>query len=1103
LEGYYRTPGIHGETIVFSSEGDLWIVEGGEEIARRLTTHHGEETDPAISPDGTMIAFTAQYEGPAEVYTIPISGGVPQRQTWERARCVGWTGDNRILIATRTFSTLPNTQLVLLDPASGAREIVPLAQAADGCVAPDGTIYFTRLPFQGSHTKRYKGGTAQNIWKFADGMDEAVPLTADYAGTSKEPLWWEGRVYFASDRDGSMNIWSMLPDGTDVRQHTHHDGFDVQSPALDAGRIVYQQGADLWVYDIALDAVARRVVHLPSDLDQMREQWIDEPMEWVTSAHVSPSGDRVVLTARGLIFVAPDKQKRLIQVTRNDEKSIRYREARFMPDGETILALSDESGEVEFWTLPADGIGSSRAQITDNADVLRWEGVPSPDGTWLAHHDKNFRLWVRNLDSGEERQIDESVIEDFRSLAWSPDSTWLAYVKAAENTMYQIWLYNVEDQTQVAATSDRTISDFPAWSPDGKWLWFLSDRHLQSTVGSPWGPRAPKPYFDKTTKIYALALSAESGKFPFEPDTELDEKKGDDEDEEEEAGSEPASGEDPGQANDEQDEEDDEGADDEKEQQEEKTEEVIVSIDLDGLQRRLYEVPVSNGNYSNLFVTGKRLYYVSSERAPDFGGGATLMSLDIDNKKIEPKAFASKVSLAELSLDREKILLRIDDALHLVDAGANAPADLKETGVNLSGWSFTVDPREEWSQMFTEAWRLERDYFWDQAMHGVDWQAMLEKYRPLVERVRTRAELSDLIAQMVAELSALHIFVAGGDMREAPDNIQTASLGALLARDELGGGYRIEHIYRSDAEYPAPGARSPLDHPSLNIAEGSIITMVNGVDVLSVRDIAELLRNQAGKQARLRIREAGDAPAEAMRDVIVRPIGAREFDLLRYGEWELTRREIVEAEGAGDLGYVHLRAMGSGDIAQWTRDFYPIFNRKGLILDVRHNSGGNIDSWILSELLRKPWFYWQGRVGDPYWNMQYAFPGHIVILCNERTASDGEAITEGIRRLELGTIIGTRTWGGEIWLTSSNRLVDFGIATAAEFGVYGPEGAWLIEGHGVEPDIVVDNPPHATFNGGDAQLMAAIEFLKRKIEEEPVEVPPAPARPNLRFPPIE
>jgi tricorn protease len=370
---------------------------------------------------------------------------------------------------------------------------------------------------------------------------------------------------------------------------------------------------------------------------------------------------------------------------------------------------------------------------------------------------------------------------------------------------------------------------------------------------------------------------------------------------------------------------------------------------------------------------------------------------------------------------------------------------------------------------------------------------MLDKYLPLVDRVTTRAELSDLIAQMVGELSALHIFVRGGDRRRGPDEIDPASLGGILEQNEQAGGYRVVHIYRTDPD--EPGGRSPLARPGVDVEVGDVIESVNGTATLSVPDIGALLRHQAGRQVLLHVRSGGGE--DVSRDVIVEPISMREAEDLRYDEWEYTRRLEVEREGAGELGYVHLRAMGSRNYTEWAKGYFPIFDRKGLILDVRHNRGGNIDSWILNRLLRQVWFHWSQRVGHaPLWNMQYAFRGHVVILCNERTASDGEAITEGIRRLGLGTIIGTRTWGGEIWLSANNFLVDRGIATSAEFGVFGPEGEWLIEGHGVEPDIVVDNLPHATFKGQDAQLAAAIEFLKKKIREEPVEDWPVPPHPD-------
>ena len=433
--------------------------------------------------------------------------------------------------------------------------------------------------------------------------------------------------------------------------------------------------------------------------------------------------------------------------------------------------------------------------------------------------------------------------------------------------------------------------------------------------------------------------------------------------------------------------------------------------------------------------------------------------------------------------------IRKDDDFCIEDADTSAPAKL-EKRVPLGHWTFPLQPRQEWRQMFTEAWRLERDFFYDRNMNGVDWPAMLKKNLPLVARVTDRAELSDLLAEMVGELSALHTFVRGGDYRETPDKVGVGALGAQLVRDAAGGGYRVARIYQSDPDYPE--SASPLTRPGVDIHQGDILEMINGIPTLSQSDIGELLRDQARRQVLLRVK----TPAASSREVVVVPITSEQEANLRYDDWEYTRRLQTEELGQGDIGYVHLRAMGGADIAQWARDFYPVFQRKGLIVDVRHNRGGSIDSWILEKLMRKAWFYWQGRVGAPTWNMQYAFRGHLVVLCDDHTASDGEAFSEGFRRLGLGKVIGTRTWGGEIWLSFDNVLEDKGIASAAEEGVYGPEGKWLIEGHGVDPDIIVDNLPHATFLGGDAQLRKAIEVLQQKIKQSPVVAPPPPPYPD-------
>ncbi|MBX3744745.1 MAG: PD40 domain-containing protein [Verrucomicrobiae bacterium] len=1081
-EGYYRYPAIHDDTVVFTSEGDLWRVAASGGLARRLTAHPGMESFAAISPDGSTIAFSAQYEGPTEVYTMPVHGGLPVRRTFDgvTTRVAGWTPDGRILIRTAIRSTLPAEQLAILRLDRSDPEWLPLYEASEAAFDPaSGDLYFTRLPKQGSSTKRYRGGWIQNLWRFPSkgdaagaGVDrEAVLIHPEETATSRNPMGWQGRLYFISDRDGIMNLWSSLPDGSDMRQHTHHRDFDVAEASLHAGRIAYQHGADLRLHDLVRDTDARIPIQLASDFDQQRERWVKDPVTFLTSAHPSPDGDRVVLTARGQVFIAPVGQGRFVEVPRLP--NVRYRNARFLPDGTNVVALSDATGELEFWRFRANGTGGS-GQLTDDGTVFRFGCVPSPDGRWIAWGDKDLRLWIRHLERRESILVAESRMTTLTDFSWSPDSQWLAYTDVATNTYSHIKLYRLSDAAHVTVTGDRTDSSSPAWSPDGKWLYFLSDRHLRSLVGSPWGSRQPDPHFTEGTKIYQVALT-HGLRSPFAPADELHaaasrsagetrtpdaEKPGSDVPNDTTAATNQVT--------------------------------VRVQVDVEGLGGRLSEVPVPPGNYASLSVTAKHLLWTS--RPTGFDAKTSLMQLEVTAKDPKPKTLVEDIRSHEVTADGRKLLVRKGDDFHIVATDAAAPAKLDEK-LNLAGWTFPVQPREEWRQIFTESWRMMRDYFYDRGMHRLDWASMLDKYRPLIDRVSDRAELSDVIAAMVGELSTLHINVGGGDERDGPDNIRPASLGARLGRDEAAGGWRIQHIHRADPDYPDQW--SPLVRPDLSIRTNDVLVAINGRPTLSVPHPSALLRNQAGKQVLIEVK---DAESGEIRPYIVNPIPMDREANLRYREWELTRRERVEELGRGAIGYVHLRAMTASNIAEWARDFYPVYQRQGLIIDVRNNRGGNIDSWILGKLLRKAWFYWQPRVGDPFWNMQYAFRGHLVVLCNARTASDGEAFAEGFRRLGLGKVIGTRTWGGEIWLSAQRWLVDRGMATAAEIGVYGPEGEWLIEGHGVDPDIVVDNPPHATFLGQDAQLDAAIRHLQERIESDPRPVPPAPPYPDKSFP---
>ncbi|MEL6717848.1 MAG: S41 family peptidase [Bacteroidota bacterium] len=1051
FEGYYQYPDIHQNTIVFTAEGDIWRVstEGG--LAQRLTTHAEEERYPAISPDGTTLAYAASYEGPTEVYTLPIDGGMTTRWTFESDASIvmNWTPDGKVVYQTNAFSKLPNQQLVTINLNSKNKEVVPLHQASEGVQNETGTWFFVRPADHGDAAKRYVGGTARQIWKF-DGKEEAVKLTTDHLGESSKPMWYNGRVYFITDRDGIMNIWSMNANGDDLKQHTKHDKFDVRYANVDNGKIVYQHAADLWLLDVTSGEYNKIDIKLASDLAQLREKWDENPSRYITAVHSDPKGEKVVITARGRIFVVPVKSGRIVAFT--EQKEVRYRDAVFSHDGENVITLSDESGEFEFVQFAADGSGEIKL-LTSDGTLLRYKGIPSPDGKWIAYDDLEANMYLLNITTGISKKISTNQ-EGIRDFSWSPDSQWLAFVQRALNTMTQIKVYNVKDESTFDLTTDRANSFNPKWSPDGKFMYFLSDRSFTSLVGSPWGTRQPEPYWDASEKVYHVALK-KGTRSPFR---EKDELMGNDKKEEKSA-----------------------------KEKKDKKEKLVVSIDKEGIQSRIIEVPITAGNYSNLQVNDKALYMMARETGVK--AKSHLKVVKIANEDIKVKDVASAVNGFEITQDGKKLLIWKGRTYYMVTAGTGS-AKLEDGRIDFSGWKFPINPREDWKQIYKDAWRMERDYFYDKNMHGVDWDAMYEKYLPLVDRVTTRNELSDVITRLIGELSALHTSARGGDTRSDNKSIQVASLGAKTSRDEANGGFKIDYIYKVDPDYP--NQKSPLDDPYLDIRIGDIITKVNGRDALSALDIGELIRNQVGKQVRLSLKRD-----TVTRDVIVKPLGSDFWQ--RYYDWEYGNRLKVEEKSDDQIGYLHLSAMSSWNIAQFYREFYPVFNKKGLIIDVRHNWGGNIDAFILEKLMRKAWMYWKARSGEPYWNMHYAFRGHMVVLVNENTYSDGEAFAAGFKRLGLGTTIGTRTWGGQIWLNSANRLTDNGIARAPMFGVYGPEGEWLIEGKGFVPDIELDNLPHETFKGKDAQLEAAIKLLQEKIADDPRDVPAVPDYPDKAF----
>jgi tricorn protease len=1058
-KGYYRTPAIAQNTVVFTAEGDLWKYDLSTGTTARITTNGGVETNPVISADGKKLAFIGQYEGPSEIYVMDINGGVPRRLTYDFGRAVllsGWTRDGKVLYRTAKYSGLPSVQLAVIDPENYHTQLLPLAEGSQGCYDDDGNLFFTRLPNQGSKTKRYKGGFIEQIWKF-DGKHEAVNLTADYDGISSSPMYYNHRVYFISDRDGTMNLWSMDKDGKNVKQNTFSKGWDIQTPTIGQSRIVYQKGADIWLYDIASNTEKMLDISLLSDFDQRKPQWIKSPVESISATDISPNGAYAAIISRGRVFVSPAKSDRWVEVTR--KSGIRCRDVHFM-NNKMLAVLSDQSGEWEVWAMMADGSGTPK-QITKNTKTQISFYQVSPNEKFIAYSDKNDVLRVADVATGEVRFSYDSAYGGNYGISWSPDSRFLTFTVGIENLNAQIRILDMSSMRTLAVTTPRLDSYNPAWSADSNWFYFISDRNLRTKVYSPWGSRQPEPFYSETGNIYAIPLDT-AVKFPFQQTdswmadtafTVLDSAQ-------------------------------------KAEQQKAKNRAGVRHRDWSKAVQSLYQAPVKSSNLMSMDLADGYLYWL--DRGTDLSKyTGTLYALKIaENKKYEPTEVATDVVAFNLSGNKKKMLVAFQNRTLAIADANGAKINAADSKLELNNWSFVVNPVDDWRQMYDDAWRMMRDYFYDRNLHHVNWQQIHDQYAPLVARLTDRYEFDNLIAQVVGELSALHTFVYGGDKRVAPDQIQIGFLGALL--DKTDKGMVIRHIYESDPDYP--GTLSPLKKPELRIKEGDVITAVNNIPVNSVTNIAELLANKVNVPVKLTITNNGKAYEQ-----VVKPFSVYDQINIQYTEWELRRRQLVDSMSNDDIGYIHLRAMGSNDMDAFVKQYYPVFNRKGLILDVRHNNGGNIDSWILEKLMRKAWMYWQGRSGGPTWNMQYAFRGHMVILCDQETASDGEAVTEGFRRLGLGKVIGMRTWGGEIWLSSDNRLVDNGIASAAETGVYGPEGKWLIEGHGVDPDIVVDNLPFETFKGKDAQLEYAVDYLKKQLKEHPVEPPKTPAYPDKSF----
>jgi tricorn protease len=1089
FQGYYRQPALRGDRVYFVAEGDLWQVGTGGGRAERLTTHPAAETWPAVSPDGRHIAFSAGYDGPVEAYWMPVGGGSPQRLSWEGRGMQVWgvSPAGEVLATTASDSGRLGSQLVALDPRSGARRTLPVAQASDGAIGPDGqTLYFTRGGIAGDNVRAYRGGRAPHIWQLdLRGTAEARPLLAPGADpSSRLPMPYgssaAARVAFLSDRSGYTNVWSVDAGGGGLRQHTAHTGMDVRHAAIDGSRVVYALGADLYLLDLAAAAgtAARKLdITLGGDLDQLRTRWVAAPPFYAAAA-LAPNGERALLVARGRLATQGTGLLRRAELPVPAGSACRA--GAFSADSLQVLAICDISGESEIWRFAADGRGAP-VRLTSDGRVQRLNLFPSPDGRWLAHtdHDGGLTLTpVRPDDAEKPRDIGNKAQAPYnRQVWWAPDGASLVYnAEFPASGRQGLMLYTLADGRSLPLTSDRYEASSPAYTPDGQWLYFLSERRFEPLDRSPWGDRNLGPAFDRRTTLFALALQPDL-RFPFRARDELQAAAAP-APAPASAASAPAA---PAAA-----------ASGAGLAARPKT----AALRVEGLTQRLFEVPLPAGNYRGLSTDGKRLYFLDADKSA--GGRSSLRSLAIDDTGTPPELFSPDVQSFALTPDGKRMLMvrsappnpgatlppRAGEIL-LLDTAAKLPAELARSQVRWGDWQIAVDPRAEWRQLFAEGWRLHRDHLFDSGMNGTDWAAERRRYEPLLPRVTDRLELADLMAQMVTAVGALHSQVVNPDVRMGPTPVLPAGLGGRYTK--VAEGFRVDQVFRSDPELPAEAA--PLR--TAGVLPGEVITAVNGRPASNLPAMAEGLRGQEGRQVLLGVKSANGSERLA----VTVPVPMRRDNDLRLADWEWSLAEETLARSQGRIGYLRIRAMGPSDIGAFARDFYSHLGREGLVIDVRGNNGGNIDSWVLQVLQRRAWMWWQQRAPEasvPYPNMQQAFGGHLAVLVDGQTYSDGETFSVGFRKLRLGPLIGQRTAGAGVWLSDSNSLVDNGRMRVAESAQYTAEGEWLVERVGVSPDIEVDLPPRATAAGGDAQLDAALAYLQARMAAQPVTVPKPP-----------
>ncbi len=1060
-----RFPTVYDDQVVFSYSGDLYTVSKSGGTARRLTSDVGYEMFSKFSPDGKTIAFTGQYDGNTEVFTIPSEGGEPKRLTYTATLgrddvsdrmgpnniVMTWKDNSHIIYRSRkeSFNDFQG-QLFVASTDGGLSDELPVPRGGFCSYSSDGKkMAFNRVFREFRTWKYYKGGMADDVWVYDFDTKQTTNITNNLA-QDIEPMWAGNKIYFLSDRDRTMNLFCYDLTSKETRKVTTYTDYDIKFASLGNKDIVWERGGFLYVMDLATETISKVTVTLEGDFPDARNEWIDGT-KFIEGYDVSTDAKRLLFVSRGDVFTVPVEEG----ITRNlDKSSLSHeRNAVWSPDGKWIAYISDASGEDEIYIRSQAGDDAPN-QITKNADTYKFELAWSPDSKNILWGDKKLRLQYVNVDSKTVTQVEQSQVWEMRDFSWSPDSKWIAYTRPEAYSKSKIILFSTETKNKIEATDGWYDVGSPTFSHDGKFLLLTSSRDFNPTFSS----TDFEISYNDMSKIYLLPLSADT-KSPFAPvNDEVEIKKNDSVTPEKTS----------------TDKSKDSKTQDPKPSEEKKKETVTVKVDAAGIQDGLIALPGDAGNYWNIEMLNNKVYYQKNSQGKD----AQLYVYDLKKKK---ETAVGDYDNYKITANGEKMLVTKGSNYYVIDV-PSGKADVDDK-VDISGLKVYVNHTEEWTQIFNESWRQMKYFFYAPNMHGVDWDAIKAKYAILVPYVKHRADLTYVIGEMIGELTTGHSYVGGGDMPK-PERIKMGLLGAGYSRD-ASGYFKITNIL--------PGAnwsndlRSPLTEIGVNIKAGEFILAINGQQTNKVTDINELLIGTANKQTELTVNSKSDMSGS--RKVLVVPIADEKQ--LRYYNWVEHNIHYVDSVSNGKIGYLHIPNMGNDGLNEFMKHYYPQITRKALIVDDRGNGGGFVSPLIADRLSEQLVYYSMVRNVTVGTTNPEVFYGPKVCLVNEYSASDGDIFPYRFRALHLGKIIGKRTWGGIVGIRGSLPFVDGGFMDRPEFTSYTADG-FAIEGHGVDPDVVVDNDPAKEYAGIDEQLDAAVKELLEELKTQEKNIPPVP-----------